>query len=167
MPAYDRRFPRGPMIIRNAQAGDAADIVELLAQLGYPGTEGFVPDKIERLLGHRDAELLVAEDGDRLLGFIGLHFMVQLALPGDFCRITYFCVSDAARGSGWAALEEAAAALALARGCDRIEVHCHERRVDAPLLLPPGLRRVAQVPDEVLPALSVGGRPWRRRAAVV
>lgn len=90
------------MIIRNAQAGDAADIADLLAQLGYPGTEGFVPGKIERLLGHRDAELLVAEDGDRLLGFIGLHFMAQLALPGDFCRITYFCVSDAARGSGWA-----------------------------------------------------------------
>ncbi|WZB65004.1 GNAT family N-acetyltransferase [Achromobacter xylosoxidans] len=29
------------------------------------------------------------------------------------------------------ALEEAAEALARARGCDRIEVHCHERRVDA------------------------------------
>lgn len=70
------------MIIRNAQAGDSADIVELLAQLGYPGTADFVPEKIERLLGHCDAELLVAEDGGRLLGFIGLHFMVQLALPG-------------------------------------------------------------------------------------
>ena len=33
-------------------------------------------------------------------GFIGLHFIVQLALPGDFCRITYFCVSEAARGLG-------------------------------------------------------------------
>ncbi len=120
------------MIIRNAQAGDSADIVELLAQLGYPGTADFVPEKIERLLGHRDAELLVAEDGGRLLGVIGLHFMVQLALSGDFCRITYFCVSDAARGSGVGrALEEAAEALARARGCDRIEVHCHERRVDA------------------------------------
>ena len=36
------------------------------------------------------------------------------------------------RGSGVGrALEEAAAALALGRGCDRIEVHCHERRADA------------------------------------
>jgi len=120
------------MIIRNAEVGDSADIVELLAQLGYPGTQAFVPEKIERLLGHRDAELLVAEDGGRLLGFIGLHFMVQLALPGDFCRITYFCVSDSARGSGVGrALEEAAASLAVGRGCDRIEVHCRERGVDA------------------------------------
>ena len=63
-------------------------------------------------------------------GFIGLHFIVQLALPGDFCRITYFCVSEAARGLGVGReLEETAARLA--RGCDRIEVHCHERRVDA------------------------------------
>ena len=89
------------MIIRNAEAGDSADIVELLAQLGYPGTAGFVPDKIERLLGHRDAELLVAEDGDRLLGFIGLHFMVQLALPGDFCRITLFPASATRPAAAW------------------------------------------------------------------
>ena len=74
----------------------------------------------------------LASTTDRPERFIGLHFMVQLALPGDFCRITYFCVSDAARGSGVGrALEEAAEALARARGCDRIEVHCHQRRTDA------------------------------------
>ena len=48
-------------------------------------------------------------------GFIGLHFIVQLALPGDFCRITYFCVSEAARGLGVGReLEETAARLARA-----------------------------------------------------
>ena len=49
-------------------------------------------------------------------GFIGLHFIVQLALPGDFCRITYFCVSEAARGLGVGReLEETAARLARER----------------------------------------------------
>lgn len=38
--------------------------------------------------------------------------------------------SDRGVGIG-AALEARATELAKARGCDRIEVHCHSRRVDA------------------------------------
>lgn len=121
------------MRIRDAEIKDAAAIAALLGELGYPGTEDFCADKIARIAAHPDARLLVAQAGDGgVLGFIGLHFIVQLALPGDFCRITYFCVSEAARGLGVGReLEETAARLARERGCDRIEVHCHERRVDA------------------------------------
>ncbi|MBR8657429.1 GNAT family N-acetyltransferase [Achromobacter sp. Marseille-Q0513] len=121
------------MRIRDAEIKDGAAIAALLGELGYPGTEDFSADKIARIVAHPDARLLVAqaEDGG-VLGFIGLHFIVQLALPGDFCRITYFCVGEAARGLGVGReLEETAARLARERGCDRIEVHCHERRVDA------------------------------------
>ena len=75
---------------------------------------GFCADKIARIAAHPDARLLVAQAGDGgVQGFIGLHFIVQLALPGDFCRITYFCVSEAARGLGVGReLEETAARLA-------------------------------------------------------
>lgn len=121
------------MPLRPATLEDSPAIADLLAQLGYPGTESFLVERIAQLLTHPDAWLRVAEDDEgRLLGFIGLHFMAQLALPGDFCRITYFCVSDAARSAGVGReLETAAEAEARARGCDRIEVHCHERRADA------------------------------------
>jgi len=115
--------------IREAKIGDGEAIASLLTVLGYPGTEGVIERKIEQLLKHPDARLLVAVEGNEILGFISLHFIPQLALPGDFCRISYFCVNEASRGRGvGAGLEEAAVELARERGCDRIEVHCHARR---------------------------------------
>ncbi|MCY1545988.1 Aminoalkylphosphonate N-acetyltransferase [compost metagenome] len=121
------------MRLRPAILEDSPALADLLAQLGYPGTESFLLERMAQLLTHPDVWLRVAVDDEgRLLGFIGLHFMAQLALPGDFCRITYFCVGDAARSAGVGReLEAAAEAEARARGCDRIEVHCHERRADA------------------------------------
>jgi len=68
----------------------------------------------------------------RLADVISLHFIPQLALNGDIYRISYLCVSERARGRGVGALlEEHAESLARQRGCDRIELHCHERRTDA------------------------------------
>ncbi|WP_342066937.1 GNAT family N-acetyltransferase [Achromobacter kerstersii] len=121
------------MHVRPATVQDSPAITTLLAQLGYPGTAAFLPQKIAQLAAHGDAQLLVAHDeSGRLLGFISLHFITQLALSGDFCRISYFCVDDQARSAGVGRqLEAAAEAQARARGCDRIEVHCHERRANA------------------------------------
>jgi putative acetyltransferase len=118
--------------VRDATVADAPAISALLTSLGYPGTEGFVPDKIAALLQHSDARLLVATDGTDVLGVVSLHFIPQLALPGDFCRISYLCVAEGARSRGvGAVLEAQVLALAKARGCDRIELHCHSRRTDA------------------------------------
>ncbi|NDL63015.1 GNAT family N-acetyltransferase [Enterobacteriales bacterium SAP-6] len=87
---------------------------------------------MQQLLAHPDETLLVAEEDNSILGVVSLHFIPQLALAGDFCRISYFCVDPAARGKGIGnALESRAQELALARRCDRIEVHCHARRTDA------------------------------------
>lgn len=118
--------------VREASPADAGTIAGLLDALGYPGTEPFIRDRIAQLLAHPDACLLVAVDGERVVGVISLHFMAQLALAGDFCRIGYLCVDESARGAGVGALlEERAVALARARGCDRVELHCHERRTGA------------------------------------
>jgi len=65
----------------------------------------------------------------RILGFISLHFIPQIALEGDFARISYFAVHERARGGGIGqALEEYCVKLARERGCELIEVHCHTRR---------------------------------------
>jgi putative acetyltransferase len=118
--------------VRDATVDDAPAISALLASLGYPGTEGFAPGKIAALLQHPDARLLLAWDGTAVLGVVSVHFIPQLALAGDFCRISYLCVADGARSRGVGAMLEAQVeALARARGCDRIELHCHSRRTDA------------------------------------
>lgn len=119
--------------LRSAAMADADALVDLLAQLGYPGAEDFIERRLRELLAHPDALLLVAEgEAGRVLGFISLHFIPQIALAGDFCRISYLCVAEAARSLGIGALlERAAVAEARRRGCDRIELHSSQRRTDA------------------------------------
>jgi GNAT superfamily N-acetyltransferase len=118
--------------IRRAEGRDREAIRELLSQLDYPGTEKFLARKMERLINHPDEALLVYEEDGKLLGFISLHFIPQIALEGDFARISYFSVdqSDRSRGIGQE-MEEYCTRLARERGCDRMEVHCHTRRVQA------------------------------------
>lgn len=116
--------------VRQACLGDAAAITRLLGELGYPASRDFLERRLPQQLEHHDACLLVAEEvGGRLLGFIAMHFVMQLALEGDFCRISYLCVDSAARGQGIGALlEQAAERLARLRGCDRLELHCDASR---------------------------------------
>lgn len=120
------------LAVRPAHRGDAPAIADLLDQLGYAHTLGFLPARIEQLVAHPDEALLVAELDGAVPAVISIHFIPQLALAGDFARISYFCVAAGGRSAGIGArLERHCAALARARGCDRIELHCHSRRLDA------------------------------------
>ncbi|CCK02489.1 FIG00553878: hypothetical protein [Cronobacter sakazakii 701] len=126
---------------RTATPSDATAISALLTELDYPDTAHFIDQRLAELLVHPDERVLVAEEDGALLGVLSLHFIPQLALKGDFCRISYFCVSSNARSKGIGRLlESEGEALArgeeektrhYTRGCDRIEVHCHSRRSDA------------------------------------
>lgn len=120
------------MQIRKATLADADKLTILLTQLGYPGTEGFIREKIVQLDEHADAELLVAVEYGEILGFISIHFVPQIALPGSFARVSYLCVGEEAQNRGIGRLLISyCEALARERACDRIEVHCHSRRVKA------------------------------------
>ncbi|MGQ8706318.1 GNAT family N-acetyltransferase [Serratia sp. TSA_198.1] len=119
------------MKVRTAVQADKEAIVALMAALDYAGTEAFIDARLAQLLAHPDEALLVATDDDdnEVLGILSLHFLPQLALAGDICRISYFCVDSHARGLGVGQLLLAEGeALARRRGCDRLEVHCHSRR---------------------------------------
>jgi len=101
-------------------------------QLDYPDTETFIKEKIEKLLIHPDEELLVYEDDEKVIAFISMHYIPQLAVKGDFARISYFTVDTTIRSKGVGRkIEEFCSDLAIKRNCDRIEVHCHSRRIDA------------------------------------
>ncbi|TQV89579.1 GNAT family N-acetyltransferase [Aliikangiella coralliicola] len=120
------------MLIRDAKISDSSAISTMLTELGYADTDLFIEKKIAQQLAHNDAKIFVATDKNNILGFISLHFIPQLALEGDFCRISYFCVSQASRSKGVGAeLEKHTLQLAKKRNCNRIEVHCHSRRKGA------------------------------------
>jgi len=120
------------MAIRKANSGDMNAIVALLSQLGYTGTEKFMEGKLQRLINHSDEELVVYEENNQVVAVLSIHFIPQLALEGDFARISYFSVDSTVRSKGIGyLLEEYCTRLAKDRKCDRIEVHCHERRADA------------------------------------
>ena len=104
----------------------------MLDQLEYPGTESFLQARLGRMLEDPAETLLVYEDDGAILGTISLHFIPQIALQGDFARISYFSVDGNARGRGIGQEMEAyCTQLARERGCELIEVHCHSRRVRA------------------------------------
>lgn len=120
------------MGIRKAIIADWKEIAGLLEQLDYPDTELFIKAKIEKFLKHPDEELLVYEYEGRVAAVISLHFIPQIALKGDFARISYFAVDKTVRSKGIGReIENRCVDIAKERGCDRIEVHCHSRRLDA------------------------------------
>jgi GNAT superfamily N-acetyltransferase len=123
------------MSIRLAKPADAPAIENLLQQLGYSGTGGFLAQKLERMLDDPDERVFVyVTDAPQpeVVALVSLHFIPQLALAGDFARISYFAVDDRFRSKGIGhQMEEHVVALARERHCDRIEVHCHWQRGDA------------------------------------
>lgn len=128
------------MSIRAARLSDGPAIEALLQQLGYAGTGSFLAGKLESMLADPDERLLVyeLEQGDGpdvhsgVVALLSVHFIPQIALPGDFARISYFSVDSGSRGKGIGGeMEEHIAVLARERHCDRIEVHCHWQRADA------------------------------------
>ncbi|MFU2318460.1 GNAT family N-acetyltransferase [Rahnella sp. PCH160] len=120
------------MLIRNGVVDDAQILAGLLGDLDYPNTTEVIAERVAGMAANPDSRLLVAESEGRAVGFISLHFIPQIALAGDFCRISYLCVSSESRGEGIGQkLLDEAERLAADRGCDRMEVHSHTRRVRA------------------------------------
>ncbi|MDD2384481.1 MAG: GNAT family N-acetyltransferase [Sulfurospirillaceae bacterium] len=118
--------------IRLATIDDLESIQTLLAQLDYPDTQTFLSPKLPTILKHPDAITLVYEMNDVVVAFLSLHFIPQIALEGDFARISYFVVDKSARGQFIGQELEAYGEMeARKRHCNRIEVHCHTRRKDA------------------------------------
>ena len=120
------------MSIRNATLSDAESIRSLLDDLGYPGTETFLQQKMEIVINNPLEELLVYDHEGKAVAFIVIEFLPQLGLKGDIARIGYFAVDEKFRSKGIGKeMEDYIEKLAREKNCDRIEVHCHERRKDA------------------------------------
>ena len=116
-------------MIRPIQLKDASRISELLAQMGYPNTESFMSSKISKFLKDENESSLVYEENEKVLGFISMHFITQIAVEGDFARISYLVVDENARGQniGKKRLDDCKK-LAIERDCDRTELHSNFMR---------------------------------------
>jgi GNAT superfamily N-acetyltransferase len=120
------------MKIRKANQEDARAVAGLVEQLGYSVTHEFLAERISTLADDSSEELVVGEENGRVVAVLSLHFIPQLAIEGPFTRISYLCVQEGFRRRGIGRqLEEYAVETAKARGCDRIELHCHGRRTGA------------------------------------
>ncbi|MDN3693648.1 GNAT family N-acetyltransferase [Chryseobacterium tructae] len=118
------------MNLRKMNEKDLEVVIKLLDQLGYADANEFLPFKIKSLLEDSDEYLTIAEDSEgNVTGFISIHIIPQIALKGDFARISYFSVDECSRSSGIGKLlEEYCEKIARERNCNRIELHCNSHR---------------------------------------
>ena len=120
------------MKIRTAVLSDLPAIQKLLRELDYTLDDATLFMKLQHMLRDNDESLIVCEEDDHVIAFMSIHIIPQIALAGDFARISYFSVLPAARNKGVGKqLEAYCLSIAAKRNCDRIEVHCHERRIAA------------------------------------
>jgi GNAT superfamily N-acetyltransferase len=105
--------------IRDAGAGDADVVAELLGQLGYPTS---VADARQRL-GRTGGRTLLAESDGVPVGLLALAVSRPLERARPVARVTALVVRDSARRRGVGrALMDRAAEVAAAEGCEGIEL---------------------------------------------
>jgi GNAT superfamily N-acetyltransferase len=120
-------------IVRPVQSSDAAEVNELLSQLGYPQDDGAATaNRLQTFVDDPSSNAYVAESLDGLLGVIAVHISPFFERDGCWGRIVALVVSDRARRLGVGSrLVAAAESFATEHGCVRMEVTSHDRRDDA------------------------------------
>jgi len=84
-------------------------------------TQKRIAAHLERCQADESHTLLVAHDGERVLGYVGVHWLPYLILPGPEGFVSELFVADSARGRGIGGrLVEAVRAEAFKRGCFRL-----------------------------------------------
>jgi GNAT superfamily N-acetyltransferase len=118
--------------VRAATRDDAARLVPLLEQLGYPANVAAVAARLERLVADPSSALLLAEAGGDLVGLIGAHAMPSITRDPRTCRVIALVVAHSARrrGVGRALLDEVES-LARAWDCDRLDLTSSDDRAAA------------------------------------
>ncbi len=112
--------------IRSAEGSDADGLRVLLDQLGYPATRERVVANLKCACDRGD--VLVAIEGDELLGFASYQFVYFFEDGAPRCRLTAIAVRDTARmmGVGRRLLREVER-LAHDAGCTAVEASSSRR----------------------------------------
>jgi GNAT superfamily N-acetyltransferase len=118
--------------VRRATTADAAALVPLLGELGYPSSPTAVARRLAELLAAPANCVLVAESEAVVAGVAAMHLMPLLNRDGMVGWITAMVVSEEKRGRGvGAALLRALERFALEQGVSRVLVSSAENRAGA------------------------------------
>lgn len=114
--------------VRPATPGDLGEIARLARQLGSPGAESGVGDRLRRILSNEHQTVLVAEVDGQLVGWIQIDVPPRLQAE-PFAEIGGLIVDAAHRGQGiGVALVHAAELWTAERGLRRLRVRSREER---------------------------------------
>jgi GNAT superfamily N-acetyltransferase len=110
------------LAVRSVRLDDAEQLAPLFEQLGYPQTTEALRERLASVLSDPRAEVLVADDGEALVG-AATYFLVPVAHDDrPWCRLTALIVDEAHRGRGIGQmLVKAAENAARDVPCSRIE----------------------------------------------
>lgn len=118
--------------IRPVVAEDAAHLVSLVAQLGYPATADFILEKLDQLSATPGTKILVAEQEGQVIGLLCFSILPLLHVSEGLGRISALVVGSQFKGHGIGKrLVAEAEEFAWENGCARIEITSGEHRVDA------------------------------------
>jgi GNAT superfamily N-acetyltransferase len=119
------------LTIREVDPRDAAEIAQLLDELGYPLSSEIVADRLARLAASSSDVALVAVVGAEIVGLAGIHVFTSLE-HGTVGKLNELVVTASRRRRGiGAALVRAVEAEARRRGCAILFLTTAERRTDA------------------------------------
>ena len=112
----------GSAVIREARPEDAPALSRLLDDFGFPASAESIVDRL-RALAQSNESVLVAQEGNEVIGFATVHVMPVLHRPTPVGRISAIMVAEDRRGRGvGCALMAAAERAASSRGCALMEV---------------------------------------------
>lgn len=119
------------MNVREATESDAARLAALSTQLGYPTTPEQAVERLHVLRERPENEILVAEDGGTVVGWLHVCVMRFFESPA-FAEVGGLVVDEAWRGRGVGGrLVQEAARWATERGFQKLRVRSNTVRTDA------------------------------------
>ena len=106
--AHPAPQPSATAWVRQAGAGDAADVAGLLDALGYPCTREEAAERIAVVQADRRQVLLLAEARGRVQGLVAMETLYSVAHGAELARITALVVAPGCerRGIGRMLLRE-------------------------------------------------------------
>jgi GNAT superfamily N-acetyltransferase len=118
--------------VREPTPQDATAVARLLAELGYPASDGQAAERLERLSRDESYRVFVAELDGEIAGFATVHVMSLIERDEPGAVLAAIAVTERFRRRGvGSALVGAVEAHARARGASRLVLSSARKRADA------------------------------------